>query len=137
MTVFADTSYYLALHNERDEHHGAAVWHARRSRFRVATTDFVLLELGNAWTSGAMRRAYVQVCERLRGDPHTLVVPASRSSLLAGQEVFRHGADKGWSIVDCTSFAVMRRLRLEAALTDDRHFQQAGFRALLREGPYG
>jgi predicted nucleic acid-binding protein len=39
--------------------------------------------------------------------------------------------DKDWGLVDCASFAVMQDLGITEAFTDDRHFQQAGFRRLL------
>lgn len=39
--------------------------------------------------------------------------------------------DKEWSFVDCSSFVLMRRLKLTDALTTDHHFSQAGFRPLL------
>jgi predicted nucleic acid-binding protein len=42
---------------------------------------------------------------------------------------FRH-RDKEYSFTDCTSFVVMRELRLKDALTTDRHFRQAGFQTL-------
>lgn len=42
---------------------------------------------------------------------------------------FRH-RDKDYSFTDCTSFVVMKELRLKEALTTDRHFRQMGF-ALL------
>ena len=41
--------------------------------------------------------------------------------------------DKNWGIVDCISFIVMEERRITEALTTDIHFQQAGFRALLRD----
>jgi predicted nucleic acid-binding protein len=50
-----------------------------------------------------------------------------------------HGARRGpffrhpygdYSCTDCTSFGVMRELRLKQALTSDRHFRQMGFQAL-------
>ncbi len=41
--------------------------------------------------------------------------------------------DKNWGIVDCISFIVMEEGRITEALTTDIHFQQAGFRALLRD----
>jgi len=44
---------------------------------------------------------------------------------------FRRHSDHGYSFTDCTSFVVMRELRLTEALTSDRHFVEAGFRALL------
>ena len=43
--------------------------------------------------------------------------------------LFRY-KDKDFSFTDCTSFAVMRELRLTKALTTDRHFKQMGFELL-------
>jgi len=43
------------------------------------------------------------------------------------------GDDKEWGMTDCISFIVMEDHGLTDALTADEHFQQAGFRALLRE----
>ena len=41
--------------------------------------------------------------------------------------VFFRYRDKDFSFTDCTSFVVMRELRLREALTTDHHFAQAGF----------
>jgi uncharacterized protein len=49
--------------------------------------------------------------------------------------LFETRADKDWGITDCMSFVVMQNHRLNDALTADKHFEQAGFRALLREAP--
>ena len=38
--------------------------------------------------------------------------------------------DKDFSFTDCTSFTVMRELRLTHALTTDRHFRQIGFQVI-------
>lgn len=35
--------------------------------------------------------------------------------------------DKDFSFTDCSSFVVMKERRIRAALTNDRHFAQAGF----------
>ena len=35
--------------------------------------------------------------------------------------------DKDFSFTDCSSFVVMKERRIRAALTNDRHFVQAGF----------
>jgi predicted nucleic acid-binding protein len=40
--------------------------------------------------------------------------------------------DKVWSQVDSSSFIVMQQLKLQEALTTDRHFEQAGFVRLLK-----
>jgi predicted nucleic acid-binding protein len=44
---------------------------------------------------------------------------------------FRKHADHAYSFTDCSSFVVMRELRLTDALTTDRHFRQAGFQVLV------
>ena len=41
--------------------------------------------------------------------------------------------DKEWSLTDCASIALMNARRISEALASDRHFEQAGFRALLRQ----
>ena len=40
--------------------------------------------------------------------------------------------DKGYSLTDCISMQTMRREGLTEILTNDRHFEQEGFRALFR-----
>ena len=43
------------------------------------------------------------------------------------RELFFHFRDKEYSFTDCTSFVVMKELKLKQALTTDRHFAQMGF----------
>ncbi|PAX51087.1 hypothetical protein CK510_26755 [Brunnivagina elsteri CCALA 953] len=47
--------------------------------------------------------------------------------------LFKQREDKEWGLVDCISFIVMQDRAITDALTADTHFQQAGFRALLRD----
>jgi len=47
---------------------------------------------------------------------------------------FRKHADHSYSFTDCSSFVIMRELRLTEALTTDRRFVEAGLRALLSAG---
>jgi uncharacterized protein len=46
------------------------------------------------------------------------------------RDVFFNHEDKSYSFTDCTSFVVMRELKLKQALTTDRHFRQMGFEVL-------
>jgi hypothetical protein len=41
--------------------------------------------------------------------------------------------DKGYSLVDCISMQTMWREGIAEVLTNDRHFEQEGFRALFRD----
>ena len=47
-------------------------------------------------------------------------------------EFFRERPDKEWTLTYCISFVVMADERLTNALTGDHHFEQAGFKALLK-----
>jgi predicted nucleic acid-binding protein len=66
-------------------------------------------------------------------DPAIRVIPQSRTSFLAGLELYAERPDKGYSLVDCISMQTMRQEGLTDVLTNDRHFEQEGFRALFRD----
>jgi predicted nucleic acid-binding protein len=132
--VFADTSYYLALVNRVDPRHDLAVNLAENMLGRTFVTEYVLVELGSALSRGSDRLVYLDLLEKLQRDTSTTIIAASEALFRQGVSVFAKRPDKEWSLVDCISFAVMKQRRLTEALTTDRHFTQAGFQALLREG---
>jgi hypothetical protein len=49
-----------------------------------------------------------------------------------GLQLFGDRPDKEWSLTDCISFVVMEKEGVREALTGDKHFEQAGFVALLK-----
>lgn len=65
-------------------------------------------------------------------DDDVLVIPQSHQSFLAGFDLYAARPDKGYSLTDCISMQTMRREGLTDVLTNDRHFEQEGFRALFR-----
>jgi predicted nucleic acid-binding protein len=67
----------------------------------------------------------------LRNDPDAVIVPPSQELFDRRVELFGRRLDQSWSLTDCISFVVMEQQRIRDALTGDRHFEQAGFRALL------
>ncbi len=133
--VFADTSYFLALLGSADQHPQQAMAWSRVLRRPLLTTQYIILEVGNSLIRGADRDLFVQFFARLRSDQRTEVVPASAEWLTAGVDLFAARPDQTWSLTDCISFSVMTRRKLTDALTADRHFEQAGFRALLLYPP--
>jgi uncharacterized protein len=61
------------------------------------------------------------------------LVPQSTELFREAFALYRARPDKDWSLTDCASFLIMEHHGIEEALTHDRHFEQRGFRALLRE----
>jgi len=128
--VFADTFYWIALTVPQD----AA--HERASRFRdnIVTTEEVLAEYLNFFCAAPehLRRKVAAGVEAILGDARIRVIPQSHESFRAGLDLYRARPDKGYSLTDCISMQAMRREGLTEVLTNDRHFEQEGFRALFR-----
>jgi predicted nucleic acid-binding protein len=78
------------------------------------------------------RSAAAGLLEALNNDKMIEVIPVGEVLYEKGLQLYRDRIDKDWSLTDCISFLVMQDRRLTDALTTDRHFEQAGFRALLR-----
>lgn len=130
--VFADTWFYLAVLNPADPNHQRAMVATRlERRFRV-TTDWVLVEVGDALCKQGNRDVFTRFYGWIHQHPATLIVPASRRLLEDGMHLYRHRRDKDWSLTDCISFVVMEDEGITVALTGDKHFEQAGFTALLK-----
>lgn len=132
MKVFIDTSYIIAVLRKKDTHHATAVAATLRYRGTFVTTEYVLIEAMNYLNALPFRSAVSRTVESLRRNPGTLVVPASTELLDDGIALFSARSDKDWGLTDCISFVVMEREGVTEALTSDRHFEQAGFKALLR-----
>jgi len=131
-TVFADTSFYIAFVNPRDVVHVAAEEFVRGFRGKTVTTEYVLIEVGNWLARSGDRAVFLDLMKGVRADPNTTVLGSSSALFEAGLSLYGQRPDKMWSMTDCISVAVMKRQRLTEALTTDHHFEQAGFRALLR-----
>jgi len=131
--VFADTFYFLALLNERDAAHQPAVAVSRSAGMTLVTTEFVLLELADALCQPQQRGEVLALCHVVETDPAFRLVRASSELIQRGRNLYRERADKAWPLTDCISFVVMQEHGLTEALTGDRHFEQAGVKALLAE----
>jgi hypothetical protein len=130
--VFADTFFFLALLDRDDPMHAQAILESRAPHRRFVTTEAVLMELGDALHLPGDRGAFIAIVDSIRKSAVWEVVPVSTALFQAGFDVFRRYSDKEWQMTDCISIAVMRQRHLREALTGDAHFQQAGFKALLR-----
>lgn len=123
--VLVDTSAIHALIDRNDSNHGAAraaLERLRNRRDEPIITNFIRAEchalllarlgpdVARQWLSTS-----VWVVERL--------LPEDED---AAAEIIHTQLDKRYSFTDATSFAIMKRLRIRAALAFDRHFTQFG-----------
>ena len=129
-TVFADTFFYLALLDQRDPAYERALAQSKVKR-PIVTTEFILLELGNACSRAEDHADFLALLAGIRSSPRMRVIPLDSGLLQRGLDLFAERLDKNWSLTDCISFLVMQDEGLSEALTADGHFEQAGFKALL------
>jgi len=128
---FADTHYFFALLNKQDLSHPRAA-ECSKAAGQLVTTEWVLTELADGLALSPQRDIFVEFRKCLYSDKRVRVEPLSMELQEAGVRLFASRADKEWSLTDCISFEVMQREGLSEALTGDRHFEQAGFVALLK-----
>jgi predicted nucleic acid-binding protein len=131
--LFADTFYYLALGNRRDVAHSRVVRFSETLHSPLVTTAWVLTEVADAMARATDRAAFLVLMKLIRANPDVTVVPPSEELFGRGLGLYAGRPDKDWSLTDCISFVAMTDYGITEALTGDHHFEQAGFRALLKE----
>jgi len=75
----------------------------------------------------------VETVREILSDPAVHVIPQSHESFMSGFDLYAARPDKGYSLADCISMQAMRKEGITDALTNDRHFEQEGFRVLFRD----
>jgi uncharacterized protein len=92
--VFADTSFYVALLSPSD------VWHSKAPQISdqldgpVVTTEYVLIELGNALSRRRDRALFLEFLRYLEHDEGTEILPASKILFRRGLSLFARHTDK-------------------------------------------
>ena len=132
--VFADTYYLIALFNPADKAHSAALEWARNARGMMVTSEWIITEFADAMSDLRNRERAGIFVEDLYRNTDVVIVRSSSKLLKRGLSLYRGRRDKTWSLTDCISIVIMHERKLTDALTDDRHFGQAGFRALMKHG---
>ena len=133
-SVFVDTQYFIATFQESDQ------WHEKAKEvelkivgYKFVTTDSILCEVLNYFSGyGAETRQEVSafILEVL-ADVNFQVIEQVRDEFLKGLELYASRLDKGYSLTDCISMNVCRKLGITEILTHDHHFEQEGFKVLL------
>ncbi|MGB3296085.1 MAG: nucleic acid-binding protein [Phormidesmis sp.] len=134
--VFADTFYWIALLNPRDDWHQAALHYAHQhSDVPLITTDGILDEVLNyASTRGTlMRQKALALHTRIVREQSMSIVVYTPELRRLGFSLYEQRADKAYSITDCISMVVMRQMNIQSVLTHDKHFTQEGFVIIFKE----
>ncbi|MTJ07239.1 MULTISPECIES: type II toxin-antitoxin system VapC family toxin [unclassified Anabaena] len=124
---FLDTSFIIALINQRDQYHQIAndLANYYDDSFLV-TSDAIILEIANGLSRNYKQEA-TQLIEYLLNAETVEIIHVTPELFHQGFDLYKKFQDKEWGLVDCISFVIMRNQNITHALSFDHHFQQAGF----------
>ncbi len=127
MSLFVDTSvWYAAVDaSDRDNARAKAIL---KSGEALVTTDHILVEAWMLFSRRLGRGVAEQFWGKLR-EGAVAIESVGPADIEAAWQIGQSWQDQDFSIVDRTSFAVMRRLGIERAASLDDHF------AVFRFGP--
>lgn len=133
--ILVDSSYLVALFNPGD-----ALWARAQAWSEVVdvplvVTEQVLCETADAFSAPNHRAKAHAVLSGFRSLEDVNIVWSTPQLFDAASDLHRARPDKYWSFTDCAAFVVMQQRGIRQELTYDRHFEQAGFEALLRRDP--
>lgn len=130
--LFIDTSAFVALSTPGDTNHDAAVKFGRevirKKHILLYTSNYVVAEtvvnLQRQVWKGALQPSVPDGLWNDLHDPSFITVePITEQLLTAGWEIVNSYADQHFSLIDGTSFALMRHLGISDAFVFDKHFQ--------------
>lgn len=122
------------LHPEDHLHEKAKAVVSELGAHRLVTTEMVLAEVFTyfAGFGPGPRGVAVQAEKTLRADANVVLLPQTSKLFREASGLYASRPDKAWSLTDCASFVVMEERGIREALAHDIHFEQAGFKALLK-----
>lgn len=133
--LFADTGYWIALLDPQDTLHSKAIdLSITFTQVQIVTSEMVLTEILNHFSKRGnfLRYAAANFIESLQENPTITIIPQTDSIFQQALILYKQRPDQAWSHTDCSSFCIMQQQNILEALAYDKHFEQAGFIALLR-----
>jgi uncharacterized protein len=129
--IFIDTSGLYAVMDRHDDNHATAavIWgRLIAGSARLITTNYIVVET----LALVQARLGFEAARRLVLDVFPILEQTIVDAGLhtAALEALLEQQRRKLSLVDCVSFACMRRLHVATAFSFDRHFLDAGFTLL-------
>jgi len=122
--LFVDTSAFYALANLADNHHAEAVaaFGSAIGQDDLKTSDHVVVETWCLIRARLGRAAAMRFWDGFDGGLVDILGVAAEDFRRA-RELAQEWPDQAFSIVDCTSFALIERLEIRRAFAFDKHFR--------------
>lgn len=125
--VFIDTGAWYAHINKNDPLHSRVFTFIKDPDRQLITSNYVFDETITLVRARLGHPLAVKAGQILRDACEVSIVWITPTDEEEAWRLFMKRRDKSYSFTDCTSFVLMRRLKIQHCLFLDRHFQQEGF----------
>ncbi|SRR5258708_26316311 len=130
--LFVDTAgwgYYLDSKDPRYTVVDAFIRQTVKARRHLVTTNYILTELVVLLSSRyhRPRQKVITAINAIKAEPMVEIIHIDQTLDNEAWRLLEARLDKEWSLVDASSFVVMKRYGITQVLTTDHHFTQAGF----------
>ncbi|MGI9037151.1 MAG: type II toxin-antitoxin system VapC family toxin [Pyrinomonadaceae bacterium] len=132
--VFADSFYWIALINPKDQWRKRALEASRNlADVSIITTDEILIELLNYFAESGefLRQNAIKDVRAILLNQNVEIISCSHERVLEAINFYERRLDKGYSLTDCVSMLTMKNLGVREILAHDSHFEQEKFTILL------
>jgi hypothetical protein len=133
--VFVDSFAWIAAINKSDNYHEIslmAIENLLEKGTKLITSNYVIVETINSLSKAEFKRAAVEFVDKIEKSPSVEIIKITDEIYNCAWSLYQQRMDKDWGITDCTSFEVMRMLNIKRALTNDKHFGQAGYLPVMK-----
>ena len=127
---FIDSSALYALADHTDQGYLKARAFLKENQGRYFLTSLVFVEAMSLLTKRVGKARAVGVGNWILASDSFPILHVDAAMQREAWRMFEGHSDKDWDMVDCSSFAFMRRHGLSTAFSFDRHFAQAGFQVV-------
>lgn len=124
--ILVDTGAWFALSVPGDPDHVAARAFVESNLEPLITTDYVVDELLTLFRIRRQAQRGMKWLDEVLLSGGVDLVRITNADFERAVAIYRSYADKRWSFTDCTSLAVMERMRISRAFSFDEHFRQFG-----------
>jgi len=130
MRIFVDTGAWIAIADKNDQYAKIATKFYTNliiQRSNLFTSNLVLVETFNLLSRTIGSKSTTKFGDALKTNVFLTVESITLVDWERGWRIFGKYDDKDFSFTDCTSFALMERLKVKSAFAFDVHFRQYGF----------
>jgi uncharacterized protein len=131
MNIFIDTAAFLAVLNSNDQFHQSAknIWdEILSSNVSLFSSNYIILET----TTLLQHRFGIEAVRLFENDISPVIEIAWVDKIIhqQGMSALLVANRRNLSLVDCTSFEIMRQIGSDEVFTFDPHFREQGFKVI-------